>query len=346
MMQRLAFMLGLGLLGGVGQCGDPGGTPDGGPDPTIDAAGADGPVLADASAGEPDADPGAPDAGVPFEGDPGADGPFAVYEQKVIVPFTAADVVATLYAPSKDGGATVATADGPFALVIVMHGFTTSHTAYAALSRHLATWGFVAVGIDFGDDGDHMRDALEAKATIDWALGPGTAVSGAVDGARIATAGHSLGGKIAFFTAVLDPRVRAVIGWDPVDAGGPPCFIDPNACNKWSIAPNSFAGDVGMMHNLQVATLVFAAPPGAFNPEEHNAKRFWEGTKAPGLWVLFPGGDHLRWPNGDPEQRISKRTGVAWLMHHLNGRSGLDPYFDGAVMQIDVVAGKVAVARK
>jgi pimeloyl-ACP methyl ester carboxylesterase len=227
-----------------------------------------------------------------------------------------------------------------------MHGFLLSHPDYAVFSRHLASWGFVAVGIDFGDDGDQMRDAQEAIATIDWALGPGTPLSGAVDPARIATAGHSLGGKVAFFAAVLDPRIKAVVGWDPVDSGGPPCFVDPNGCHKWSIAPNSYNGDVGMMDGLHVAALVFGAPPGAFNPEEHNAKRFWEGTKAPGLFVVFPKGDHLRWPNGDPEQRITKRTQLAWLLHHLNGVGGVDDYLTGAVMQQDIVAGRVAVVAK
>ncbi len=325
-MKRFSLLVLVPALAGAGQCG--GGSAD----------------LVDAGP-RPDADPAAPDSGPPFTGDPAADGPFQVYEQGVTIPGPLGNITATVYAPSHDG-ATVATADGPFPLVVVMHGFTASHPVYAPFSRHFATWGFLAVGIDFTDDGDHEDDAREAMAAIDWATAPGTLVGAAVDPTRIATAGHSLGGKIAFFAAVLDPRVRVVIGWDPVDSGGPPCFIDPNACQQWSIAPNSYAGDTGMMDGLHVATLIFGAPVGAFNPEEHHAKRFWEGTTSPGLFVLFPSGDHLRWPSGDPEQRVTKRTQVAWLLQYFNGMSDLEPYFEGAVMQADVLTGKVAVVAK
>ncbi len=324
-------------------CGDSA-TPGGGDD--------DAPAGVDASTPAPSADasppPPTPDATPEppeFTGDPEQDGSFAVFEQSVSIPGPVGNLDATVYAPSSDGGTTIATADGPFPVVIVMPAFTTPHTNYAVFARHLATWGFLCVGFDFTEDGEHEQSANEAIATIDWALSdPLTA--DAADSTRIATAGHSLGGKISFFTAVLDSRVTAVVGWDPVDSGGPPCFIDPDGCHRWSIAPNGYDGDEGRMDEIDAAILIFAAPSGAFNPTEHHAERFWEGAESPAMYVMFPNGGHLNWPNGNPEQRISKRTHTAWLLRHLYGMSGLEPFLTGEAMQADVVAGRVSVAQK
>jgi acetyl esterase/lipase len=320
-MRRLGFLLILAL-----GCG------------SSDTGGDDTPGGADAAPSIPATDDAAPrdDAAVPaagtFEGDPEQDGPLSLTETAVSIPGPAGMIAATLYLPA---------GDGPFPLVVVMHGFTASHTLYASYSRHFASWGYAALGIDFTDDAAHEQNAKEAMAAIDWALD-----NAPIDAAKIATAGHSLGGKIAFFAAVLDPRIKAVIGWDPVDSGGPPCFIDPMGCHRWSVAPNSFEGDEGMMQDLQVATLIFAAPSGAFNPEEHHARRFWEGTKAPGLFVYFTSGDHLRWPNSEPEKRITTRTQIAWLARHFSRLDGVEPYLSGEIIQADVVAGTISILSK
>lgn len=327
----------------IGACGG-----DGGADPADSGASAiDATSSFDADpVGAIDAASGADAAGQAFEGDPEGDGPYTVFEQAVTIPGPAADISGTVYAPSTDGGATVHSADAPYPLVIVMHGFTSSHTQYANFSRHLATWGFIAIGIDFTDDGAHDQDAAEASAAIDFAGANGSPVEAVVDLERVATAGHSLGGKIAFFTAVLDDRVDTVIGWDPVDAGGPPCFIDPEGCHAWSVAPNSFDGDEGMMADLDIPILIFAAPSGAFNPEEHHARRFWEGASSPAQWIYFPAGGHLNWPSAALEERITKRTQIAWLARHLSGMTGVEPLLSGDVIGVDVTAGDIEVEYK
>jgi pimeloyl-ACP methyl ester carboxylesterase len=281
-----------------------------------------------------------------FEGDPEGEGPYTVFEHVVSIPGPAADIAGTVYAPSVDGGATVHADAGPYPLVIVMHGFTASHTQYASFSRHIASWGFIAIGIDFTDDGAHDQNANEAIAAIDFAGTAGSPVADVVDLDRIATAGHSLGGKIAFFAAVLDDRVDTVIGWDPVDSGGPPCFIDPDGCHNWSIAPNSFDGDEGMMADLDIPILIFAAPSGAFNPEVHHARRFWEGAESPAQWVYFPSGAHTNWPGAALEERITKRTQVAWLARHLQGLSGVEPFLSGDIIGVDVTAGDIELEHK
>jgi pimeloyl-ACP methyl ester carboxylesterase len=229
-------------------------------------------------------------------------------------------------------------------LVVLSSGFGLTHRAYASFSRHLASWGVAVVGVDFSSPANHEQDALEVIATIDWALGESGPLADLVDPARIATAGHSLGGKVALYAAAIDARIAAVVAWDPVDNGGPPCFIDPAGCNRWSVAPNSFAGDRGMMTGIRAAVLLFGAPVGLFSPEEHHVARFWEGLTADGMLVFFPEGDHLNWPAGDPEERISKRTQLAWLLSHLAGARGLERFLRGDVLQGDVDRGVIEVS--
>jgi pimeloyl-ACP methyl ester carboxylesterase len=227
---------------------------------------------------------------------------------------------------------------------VLLPGYGSQHAHYAVFARHLASWGLATVGVDTSDQADHERSAREVSAVLDWAAsGP---LAAQLDASRIAVAGHSLGGKIAFFAAAIDPRVRAVIAWDPVDAGGPPCWLAPRDCHRWSVAPNSFPGDTGMMQQLRAASLIFSAPVGWANPREHHAERFWEGAPAPALWVHFPHGEHGRWPHGVPEQRISRRTQVAWLMHHLLGLPGMESYVTGEFMEEDVRRGLVTVAMR
>ena len=69
---------------------------------------------------------------------------------------------------------------------------------------------------------DHQQLADDIDAEITWAIGqPGLGV----DPAKIATAGHSLGGKLSILVAADDPRVGAVVAWDPVDGGSAPTLV-------------------------------------------------------------------------------------------------------------------------
>src|SRR5262249_1346822 len=140
---------------------------------------------------------------------------YAVAETTAMIPGASQGrtVAATIYAP-------MGTTD-PRPLAVVSPGFQMPRTQYASYARHLATWGFVAVLIDYGESGfflDHARLAADIPAVIDWALAQSSL---AIDPQRIATMGHSLGGKISVFAATLDSRIKAVVGWDPVDSSNP-----------------------------------------------------------------------------------------------------------------------------
>jgi predicted dienelactone hydrolase len=115
-----------------------------------------------------------------------------------------APIRAKIFAPSSDGGATMA--GGTFELVLLMPGFGASIDRYEIYARHLASHGSVVIGMDFvqsfGFDGNHDYLARQTTYVIDYALDSQGPLNGHVDPHKIAAAGHSLGGKIAFYAAV------------------------------------------------------------------------------------------------------------------------------------------------
>ena len=285
-----------------------------------------------ACAAKPD-DTATPDA---FTGDPRGDGPFAVEVADLTLEGSTTPLDATQWRPA---------AAGPLPLVVMMPGFLATQDNYAPFAAHLASWGWRVVGFTFSNNSmsapaDHDADAVEASAVLDEALAM-EPTTGA-----IAFAGHSRGGKIAVLGAIRDPRVAAVVAWDPVDSGGAPCSIDPDHCNDFSVAPNSYEGDEGQMDGLTVPFLLFGAPPGAANPEEHNADRFWEGASAPAAFVHFPNGQHTDWVLDGEVAAITRRTEVPWLAGALLGQSGTEPWLTGDEMAPDIAAGTVIVQTK
>ncbi len=259
-----------------------------------------------------------------FQGDLTGMGPHSFTERAVSVSAQSGDLMASVYEP-EDGP------EAPFPLVIVLPGFLASYAFYAVYSEHMASWGFVVVGLDFTDAGNHPQSAQDVLDTIDWVESQDG--WGVTDTGRVATAGHSAGGKIAYYAASLDPaRIRAVVGWDPVNAAGPPCGVfgapdDPNAlCNANPVAPNPTAGQAGVMDAMTAAALTFAAPVSMFNPAEHHAEFFYQGSPSPAMYVYFPNGAHTNWGvvAATVEEGICKPMGVAWLLRHLKGMGGAD----------------------
>ena len=268
-----------------------------------------------------------------FAGDPAGMGPFAVSTQTTTVEGPTEPLDAIAWVPE---------GEGEVQTVILMPGFLATPESYAGLAEHLASWGWQVFGFTFSSNSmaepaDHDADAVEASAVLDHAL----TLDRPADPDRVVFAGHSRGGKIAVLGAIRDPRVAAVVAWDPVDSGGAPCSIDPDHCNDFSVAPNSYEGDTGQMAGLTVPFLLFGAPPGAANPEEHNAERFWEGAQAPATYLRFPEGGHTDWLLDGDVAAITARTEVPWLARTLLGQTGTEPWLEGEVLAADVDAGRV-----
>jgi predicted dienelactone hydrolase len=303
--------------------------------PVPDAAGAP-----DAAAVVPDAAP-APDATMPPPGvDPGLDGPYGVVRHDAQVPAPSGTDPAnvTLFAPSTDGTNVAA---GSFPLIVVSPGFQMDRGQYASYAHHLATHGFVAVTQSWNGglfDVDHAAFAAQSSRVIDWALSPASGVAAHVDAAKIGAAGHSLGGKISLLTAAQDHRVRAVVGWDPVDANTP------------SVTPE-------LMGQIDATVLVLGETldaQGGFMPcapAADNFQQYFTTARSPALEVTVNGAGHMDFVD-DPScpfcgfcaahtadpfaiKAVARRATVAWFRRRLLGDTTMDTYLTGAVMQGD-----------
>lgn len=248
-----------------------------------------------------------------FSGDPAEPGPYLVREQRFGIPRPDGDIGAsnaTVYIPSIDERTI---APGALPLVVVMPGFGANHTGYLPYSTVFASHGFLVLGLDTDDGGfvlssDHEQEALRVMSALDWMLAESPFVA-SIDSAKIALAGHSKGGKVAFWAAALDPRVDLVVGWDPSNAGGAPCFIDPERCNSQPAAPNCNTPDgegVGVLHEMHAESLILGvAPDPLTNPDPaHNALNFYRGAPSPTTYVELEG-THLAFLAGNPALRTA-----------------------------------------
>ena len=263
------------------------------------------------------------DAPVASGTDPAEDGPHAVSTSTASIPGAAQGrtLASTVFAPT--GG------PSPRPLVVISPGFQMARTQYTSYAQHLASWGFVAILTTYAESGfflDHARLAADVPKVIDWAIAQAPL---AVDAQRIATAGHSLGGKISVFAATLDPRIKAVVAWDPVDSNNP------------SVAPEKMA-------SLAAAVAVIGETTNASGgfmpcaPMADNFQTFYAAARAPALAMTINGADHMDWVDDpscgvcgfctagsappDRARAASRRLDVAWLRRHLLADMAMEPW--------------------
>ncbi len=311
----------------------------GGDDPTlvIDAAIDAGTTAVDA--------PSAIDAGADRDAAPAVDPALpgryrSLVTAEVRVPISpTASIAATVCAPSIDG---TTAAPGPFPLVVISPGFQLARGQYRLYCDHLATWGYVAIARDYGASGNHQAKAAEVGKVIDWALGAASGLAPRLDPTRVAVAGHSLGGKVSVNAAILDARVRAVIGWDPVDAL-PPFGND----GSMSVTPELMANlrvPIALVGELTDATGGLGGMSCA--PAADNYQQFYRAAcqASAAVEVTIAMADHTDWigdrascglaclacSNGaTPEttvHAITKRVTTAWLDRHLRGDATMDAW--------------------
>ncbi|HEY6879748.1 MAG TPA: hypothetical protein VI299_17090 [Polyangiales bacterium] len=289
-------------------------------------------------------------------------GQYAVLEQELKVPLQAemrrvagyeisieaGDIEGTVYGPSLDQGKTVASQRFP--LLVAGPGFGAGYRDYADIFRHFASYGIAVLGIQTRSSPtvpQHDKEALETSQAISWML-ERSAFAAQLDAEKIATAGHSKGGKVAFFTAAIDPRVDIVFGWDPSNAGGPPCGLIADLtgleCNSLPVAPNCLAEKegneraAGILQYLHAETFVFGVPPDALtNPSpEHNSIHFYRGAPSPASLVYMNGG-HPAWLTGGLGNllgnanivRVTKAVQTAKMLRVFYGATGLERYLPG-----------------
>lgn len=272
-------------------------------------------------------------------GDPANDGPATVTTATASIPGATAGrtLPATVFTPSSAG---------PRPLVVVSPGFQMQRTQYTSYAKHLATWGFAVVLTDYADTGftaDHNKLAQDVPAVITWALAQTPL---AVDAQKIAVTGHSLGGKISVYAASLDPRIKAVVAWDPVDSNSP------------SVAPEK-------MSSLTAAIAVVGETTngtGGFMPcapTADNFQTFYAAAPSPALAMTINGADHMDWVDDPtctfctvctagaaPNERAraaSRRVDVAWLRRQLFADTTMDTWLDAPP---EVAAATATVLRR
>lgn len=269
--------------------------------------------------------------------DPATDGPYTVTTATVSIPAGGTRTApATTYVPSSPA---------PHPLVFVSPGFQMARTQYASYAQHLATWGFTVVLADYTDTGffaDHQMLADDVSVEITWALAQSNL---AVDATKIATAGHSLGGDISMLVAADDNRIKAVVGWDPVDGSSPAVLPKvPAITAAIAVIGETTDGAGGGM-------------PCA--PTAQNYQQFYAAAKTPAYELNVPTADHMDWVD-DPTcafctfctagtapaelaRTATKRLNVAWLRSRFFADASMATWLSAPP---EVAAGTATVATK
>ena len=205
------------------------------------------------------------------------------------------------------------------------------------MTRHLVSHGFLVVGANVAEadsmhPAEHDRKVARVLRVLDWVLDE-SPVAGRVDPERIASMGHSLGGKLSFYAAALDSRIDAVVAWDPQNGGGPPCFlagIAPGDCNDFPVAPNCEANDPGLIHQMQAESLTFGAEDRLITPDSHLwAQNFYRGAPSPAHFVAMPAVGHGAWFADGEVTQLTRGAHTAFLLNRLKGVTGLEAWLPG-----------------
>jgi hypothetical protein len=282
--------------------------------------------------------------------DPALDGPFEVVELdgSATVPATGNTVAIHAAFPADASGA-------PYPAVVFGHGFQLPPSQYYGYLRRLASFGYVAMTVDFEAgffDPNHVAAAAELAHGLDWASAH-PALSAIVDVENAGASGHSLGGKLALLAATMDDRIAAVIALDPVD-GAMSC--DPKNCP-----------DVSDMMPIPIPTGFIGETTdasGGFQPcapAADNFQTFYAKTAPPSLSVEVLGANHMSFLDDlagcgftcsfcnaattpqDAVLGLSRAYLVAFFERHLRGDARYDDFLTGPEAQARYVDTGLAV---
>ncbi|QYF92521.1 dienelactone hydrolase family protein [Massilia sp. PAMC28688] len=221
-----------------------------------------------------------------------ADGPYAVSTQSV--------------SGTGFGGGTVYSPNtaGKYAVVAVCPGFTATQSSIAAISRRLATHGFVVVTINTKSTYDfppsRANQILAALRTV-TALTTGP-VAGKMDISRQGVAGWSMGGGGAMLAAGMTPGLKGGVAFAP-----------------WAQSSNVSSSAVPMSYLAGSADGV--APP-SMSTSFYNAT---PGTTRKMLGVIR-GADH-NFPK--TASQPASYTQVAWMKRFLDSDTRYSQFLNG-----------------
>jgi dienelactone hydrolase len=282
--------------------------------------------------------------------DPNLDGPFAITEIDAVamVPETGHQV------PIHCAYPTAGPAPGPFPVVLFGKGFQMPVTQYFNYLRRLATFGYVALTVDFPLDvfaPSHVQCAKDMIGGLHWAA---TQPQLQANVNHAGATGHSLGGKLSLLTATLDPRIKASITLDPVDSA---VNCAPQECPDVS----SLVPSLGIPTGFLGETLDGASCA----PTADNYATFYASANAPSFSVTVLGASHTSFlddvfacgppcsfcfPASVPNAQVtamSRAYVVAFYERHLRNNAGYDAYLTGAEAQARyVTTGQATIESK
>lgn len=298
-------------------------------------------------------DGGAPeeDAATTSVADPSGKGGFAYRERDASMAVAATGDTVAVHVAYPTGA-------GRFPLVILGHGFQLPPSQYYGYLTQLASFGYVAMTVDFPTSftgNDNGRQAKDILAAIDWAK-TDASLGASVDASAVGTTGHSLGGKLALLAATMDPRIKAAIALDPVDGGGPSGCSAP-ACVQVAPLLPTLSIPTAFLGETIDATGTFQACA----PQSTNFSTFYAKAKTPSLQVTLAGANHMSFlddveacglvcalcnPATAPNAQINATARafvVAFFERHLRGNAAYETYLTGAKAQARYVATGQAV---
>lgn len=225
--------------------------------------------------------------------------------------------------------------DGPYPVVIAMHGVIAQDIHHRFNTQTFAENGYMAFGVDGhgagfvpGLSGPNSQRCANPGDVIEWLKTPASGEWGRLaDLSRVAVVGHSQGAGCALGYQG-DPRVSAIIAWDGGDAVGAGNCVAPNPCQ-----PVMFQRTDGGFSSPQ-------SYPSAYPSGRNRGLGAYNAAKQRGMDVMhlsMRDTVHTDWNGygtGLAGNRLfelaSNYYNVAWLDRHLMGKLVVDG--DGGVV--------------
>lgn len=219
--------------------------------------------------------------------------------------------------------------DGPYPVVILMHGVIAQDIHHRFNTQTFAENGYMAFGVDGygagyipGAAGPNVQRCANAGDVIEWLKSPASGEWGQLaDLSRVAIVGHSQGSGCALGYQG-DPRVSAIIAWDGGDSIGANNCVDGSPC-----APVMFQRTDGGFSTPQ-------AYPDGYPAGRDRGLGAYQTALERGMDVMhltMRDTVHTDW-NGRGTglagnrlfEQASNYYNVAWLDRHLKGKLVLD----------------------